>query len=625
MKTYVVTFQPSGQKVSAVSGDTLFLVARRAGTGIVSLCSGNGACGKCRVFVERGRASGPTTVEEMVLGARLLEKGYRLACQVLVQGDLEVRVPLTSCESTESLPFKMAPAGELLQAGLDAYGYDPPVKAQAVTLEPPTLADPRPDQLRLQEALGSGLRIAPTFLPSLSGRIRSEGWCFWAVVDDCGQELMDVRGNRKALGLALDLGTTSLAGYLHDLSTGELVGVASILNPQVSYGEDVVTRTGLASGDDSGAEVLTRSLVDGINKLIFSLCQGILATWQDIYDVCVVGNTFVIQSFLGLDPQYLSRAPYVPTLSGFLSLRVGDLRGTRKLTVNPAARLNVLPVIGGYVGADTAAAILSTRLRRSSDLSLLVDVGTNCEVVLGDNRGLLTCSASAGSAFEGVHITSGMRAAPGAINRLRIDAELGVTYSTVGGERPVGICGSGILDALAELTRLGVIDHKGKFDPAVRSRRLTDRGFLLAAGEETATGEPIILTRKDVEEVQKAKAGIFAGIRVLMKEAGITTDQIKKIYLAGTFGATMDPQSAVRVGLIPDIGLERVEVVGNAAGIGARLALLSTRARAEAADLPRRVRYVELGSHPEFPDQFIEAMFLPHRDLGLFPSVRIGR
>jgi uncharacterized 2Fe-2S/4Fe-4S cluster protein (DUF4445 family) len=408
------------------------------------------------------------------------------------------------------------------------------------------------------------------------------------------------------LGLAVDLGTTKVAGYLLDLTTGQTLGADAIMNPQIPYGEDVMARITHALYQADGRDTLQRVIVEGLNHLTQGLCTRAGRRPDEIAEAVVVGNTAMHHLFLGLPVSQLGLSPYVPAVADALDVKARDLR----LALAPGAYVHLLSNIAGFVGADHIAMLLATGLWEEDKIVLGLDIGTNTEVALKAGDRLLTCSTASGPAFEGAHIRFGMRAATGAIERVRL-ADSRVEYQTIGNTPPVGLCGSGILDAVAQLRLAEVLDRRGKMSAHPRTRQ-GEKGleFVLVDAAESGVSEDITISRADVSEIQLAKGAMRAGVRILLQEAGLTEADVEGVVVAGAFGTYIDLTSAVTIGMLPPLPLDRFQQVGNAAGMGARLALISTAQRAKAAEIADRAEYIELTNSDEFATEFARAMYL---------------
>jgi uncharacterized 2Fe-2S/4Fe-4S cluster protein (DUF4445 family) len=601
MVTHQVDFEPIGRRHTCPKGTTLLEAARQAGVGIVSICGGRGTCGHCRVRILDGLAPSPTEADGKVFSPEELAAGYRLACQVEVLSELRVHVPPTSLTT----PQRIQVEGRELAVPLQ-----PAVRSYKVELPPRALQDLRPEVTRLRDALATqyGLKrltVDSRLLPRILLRLQEWDGAANVVVRD--GELVDLLPEgRLPLGLAVDLGTTKIAAHLVDLTTGETLEARGAMNPQIAYGEDVIARIAHAMEGEEQAEELRQAAVGAVNDLAGELVALVGRARQEIAEAVVVGNTAMHHLFLGLPVRQLGLAPYLAAVIDPLDLKARDVG----LEIAPGGYVHLLPNIAGFVGADHVAMLLSTGIYRAEETVVGLDIGTNTEVVLRTGGRLFACSTASGPAFEGAHIRDGMRAAPGAIERLRI-TDTHVEYQTIGDAPPVGLCGSGILDAVAQLLEAGVLDEKGSMREHSRVRRgKSGPEFVLVAQGEGGDGREVVITRADVGEIQLAKGAMRAGINVLLDEAGLSPEDVDKIVIAGAFGTYVDVGSAVTVGMVPPLPLSRFVQVGNAAAIGAKLALISTEQRALAEEIARQVEYIELTNDPRFVGEFTQAMFL---------------
>jgi uncharacterized 2Fe-2S/4Fe-4S cluster protein (DUF4445 family) len=512
-----------------------------------------------------------------------------------------------------------------------SFPFNPLVKKVFLELSRPTLKDRMGDWERIERSLvekgllpvsdqlENGLQLDGEVLRMLPSTLRANDYRITAVLYD-GKLIAIEEGDTtdRMYGVALDIGTTTMVGALVDLKTGEQLGVASLTNPQRSFGADIISRISFGSQGRKQLQELQSLLVEAVNQILQELIARVGIKQQEIYEAVVVGNTAIHHLFLGLDPTYLGQGPYVPVVTRPLRVKA------RKLKVNilDSGYLYLLPNIAGFVGGDAVGVILSTRLHQSSEIQLAVDIGTNGEIVLGSAQRLLACSTAAGPAFEGARIKHGMRAAYGAIERVTFNEE--VKISVIGSVQPAGISGSGLIDAVAEMLRVGIIDASGRMlEPtelpadlpaALRARVVevnSHREFVLVPKEAAARGIAISITQEDIRELQLAKGAIAAGIEILIKEMGVNQEQITQVFLAGAFGSCINPVSAKAIGLIPNLPLGRAEPVGNAAGAGAQLALLSSSARKQAAKIAKDVEYIELSARSDFQEAFLAAMYFP--------------
>jgi len=594
-----IDFEPVGRRVEGREGQNLLEIARDAGVGIASLCGGQGVCGACRVQVLEGDVTPLTALEQEAFSEAELADGYRLACLARPLGDVKVHIPPRSLTTEQRLQVE----GQQL-----AVKVDPTVRGVAVQVPEPALTDLRSDVTRLADVLHQGkdgVWVDPLLLRQLPDRLRQEGWA--GTVGLRGREVVSFYpAGRGPLGLAVDLGTTKVAGYLLDLVSGETLGADAIMNPQIPYGEDVMARLTFALQEAEGRGTLQRVIVEGLDRLTQALCTGAGRQPDEIADAVVVGNTAMHHLFLGLPVGQLGRAPYVPAVSDALDVKARDLG----LALSPGAYVHLLPNIAGFVGADHVAMLLATGLWQEDKVVIGLDIGTNTEVALKAGDRLLTCSTASGPAFEGAHIRFGMRAATGAIERVHL-RDSRVEYQTIGGTPPVGLCGSGILDAVAQLRLAGVLDRRGKMKDHPRTRR-GEKGpeFVLVEAAESGVQQDITISRADVGEIQLAKGAMRAGVRLLLREAGLTEADLDALVVAGAFGTYIDVESAVTIGMFPPLPLDRFQQVGNAAGLGARMVLLSRAQRAKAVEIARHAEYVELTNDPNFANEFAHAMYL---------------
>ena len=602
-KTFQVEFQPLGLRDSFSSDLSLLEAARQKEIDLLNLCGGNGVCGKCKIQIVKGRGSKVFAGEREHLSEEELTHGYRLACRTHAESDLVLNIPPESL----SAPQRLSVEGSEMPVTLD-----PLVTTYAVALEAPSLDDLRGDDQRLLDALRDQQGVscrepAHAVLKRLSPLLRSTGWKASVAVKD-GDIISVAPPGARSLGVAVDLGTTKIAGYLVDLETGTTLWAQGIMNPQISYGEDVIARMVHAQKSTENAHALQKMVVDAMNGLFEDLRRhgGIHENAGMIDEVVIAGNTAMHHLFLGLPVAQLARAPYVPAAS-----RSMDVKGRALgLSIAEGAHVHLLPNIAGFVGGDHLAMLLAVGAHKTPGPLLAIDIGTNTEISLVVHGTIHSLSCASGPAFEGAHISCGMRAAKGAIEHVRIIGDR-VSCHVIGDASPAGICGSGIFDALAQLFTHGIIRKSGRIKkdhPLVREDR---NGLEVVLSDKTRDhGPALVITQKDVRELQLAKGAIRAGIEVLLKESGLSPHGLKEVVVAGAFGSYLDISSAVTIGMFPKIPLDRFRQVGNAAGMGARAVLLSREKRKEVRDLARRVRYVELATYSGFQRIFMEAMGL---------------
>jgi len=633
-EAFEVCFLPSGLRGTVARGTPLRDAARSLGLEIESLCGGRAACGKCQVRILEGESAGHVSAisdaEARARAAGRLGGQERFSCQARVEGDLEIYVPEAS-RVGRPIVRKSASERECVLA--------PAIHKYFIELEPARVGEPRGDWDRLHEELCSrfGLGVAlsadPVALRSLPQALRAGRGQLTVTVWRGREAIRFEPGfSERALGLAVDLGTTTLGALLCDLDTGNVLAQASTHNPQIRWGEDIMNRVASANRDGQLA-LMQRAVAEAIGELARDATLAVGATPQDVVELVVVANTVMHHIFLGLDVHSLGVVPFSPTVSRSLDIKARELG----IPVLPSANVHLLPIEAGFVGADNVAAVLAEAPHEADALTLLIDIGTNGELVLGNRQRLLSASCPTGPALEGANIRFGMRAARGAIEKVRVDpATHEVRFRVIGQPRwsdrvppdeigALGLCGSAVLEAVAELFRAGVIDRTGRLysnRPCRRLRQGTDGmwEFVLAWAEQTAIGKDIALTQADVRAIQLAKAALYAGSRLLLERFG--AGRPDRVVLAGAFGSVIDLERALAIGLFPDCGLENTTAVGNAAGDGARMALLNVAAREEAERLARRIEYVELSTTPGFNDHFVAATQLPHAE-DRFPSTEL--
>ncbi len=641
---HLVFFSPSGKRDHFAAGTSVLAAARSLGVDLDSVCGGRGICGRCQVVPLDGTNSklgiesaadhltGWNTVEERYASKRgPLADGRRLGCQAQICGDLIVDVPPDSQvhrqvvrKSAESHPIEI----------------DPVVTLHYVEVREPDMHDPSSDARRLIEALEIQAGLPPVTIPvrvlkELQRTLRKGDWQVTVAVRARGQVVAVFPGFRdKAVGLAVDIGSTTIAAHLCDLVTGDVLASAGVMNPQIRFGEDLMSRVSYVMMNPGGEVEMTAAVRTALQQLADSVAAEAGLSTSDILEMTVVGNPIMHHLFLGLDPTELGGAPFALTVDGGVDVPAGDVG----LSLAPGAYVYCLPCIAGHVGADTAGVVLAEGPYLGDELRLLVDVGTNAEIVLGNASRLLACSSPTGPAFEGAQISGGQRAAPGAIERLRIDPEtLEPRFKVIGSDlwsnEPgfdaataatgvTGICGSGIIEAVAEMVLAGIVTPDGIVDGSLgaRSPRIAMEGrtasYLIREADADAEtggsrGPRIVIAQGDIRAIQLAKSALYAGIRLLMDHYGVT--HVDRITLAGAFGSHIDVKYAMILGLIPDCDLAKVTSAGNAAGTGARIALLNLASRAEIEDVVRRIEKIETALEPAFQDHFVKAMAIPHK------------
>jgi uncharacterized 2Fe-2S/4Fe-4S cluster protein (DUF4445 family) len=629
-----IIFLPSGRRGHFDRGTTILKAAHSLGEPIQNLCGGKLACGKCQVHVEQGHFAklGVTSSPAHLSALTDVERAWlppekagtlRLACNAHLLDDVVIFVPESSRIHQQTIRK---------DATLRPITVQPAIRQVYVELEPPSLQDRRSHWERLRAALQASwelddLSIAYPALRTLPQILR-EGQGQVTVIVRQEEEVIQVRPrfSEGIWGLAVDIGSTTMVAHLNDLQTGDLLATQAMMNPQVAYGEDLMSRISYANEHEDGLKKLHRAVLGAFNRLAQEVAQQAGLQSSDIHEAVVVGNTTMITLFLNIHPRDLGEMPFSMANREAMDVPASAL----KLRLHPAARIHILPAIAGHVGADNVAVLLAEEPHRQPESMLLVDVGTNAEIALWNGHQLFSTSSPTGPAFEGAQISQGMRAAPGAIERVRIHRKTGaIRYKIIGEPRwsdawtdasppalaPSGLCGSGIIEAVAELFLAGIILPDGHFAPKSNHPRLQGHGndarFILVTAAENPSGQTIAITQKDVRAIQLAKAALYAGSKILMHAGGI--QHVSRVVLAGAFGSYISPFHALALGLIPDVSPEQVLAVGNAAGDGARIALLNQERRAQAQTLARSSHYIETAMNPTFQDEFVAAIHLPHQ------------
>jgi uncharacterized 2Fe-2S/4Fe-4S cluster protein (DUF4445 family) len=603
--SFEIQFQPLGKRVFVQEGTSVLEAARLAGIDITSACGGEGSCGQCQVVLLAGAVNRPTQDEIFFLSESERLNGYRLACCTQVQGNIKVHIPKESVITGQRLQ---------VESNLPSISPDPLVHAFAVELTPPDINDIRSDLTRLKDALKSHhhleqLDASHALIQNLSPVLRSSGWKVNVFVRE--SEIAAVCPvSQRPFGLAVDLGTTKIAASLIDLESGEALLSSGIPNPQLSYGEDVISRLNYAVRTPEGGTALAKIIRQGIDSLLGELLDKVGAQRAQVVEACIVGNTAMTHLLLGYPVRQLASAPYVAASSDAVDIPAHIL----DLHIAPAAVVHIPPSIGGFVGADHVAMVLASDLHHSDRVILGLDIGTNTEISLKfpGSPNLTAVSCASGPAFEGAHIRDGMRAASGAIEKVRIVSGE-VEWITIDHAPPVGLCGSGILDAVAELYKAGYLDKNSRFQRVNSRVRQGDHGpeFVLAPGSSTGSGRDVVLTQKDVNEIVLAKGAVQAGLNVLLASTGVSPDEVQEVIVAGAFGSFLNIENALTIGLFPHFPNAQYRQVGNAAALGAHWILISRQARELAQSIAQHTRYLELTTYPKFNRQFALSMLFP--------------
>ncbi|MDA8159912.1 MAG: ASKHA domain-containing protein [Desulfobacteraceae bacterium] len=634
-----VRFLPDEITVEARSGDNLLDLAAGAGVYVPASCGGDGVCGKCRVLIESGEAAGG---QQNVIPEAERRQGYVLACKTSVMsGDLVVRVPVKAREVGRDLRRKPKTTRAIPARSLDslvgAWEIDPPVEKRFLKIDPPSIEDNVPDLQRLMRAIRKGCLDCdeptydhPELLRTLPFILRQSGWEVTVIL---------LRGKREEepdriiavepgdttgrfYGLAVDIGTTTIGGVLLDLNRGQVIAESSVYNGQIAHGEDVISRI-IYSQRPGGLKTLQGKVVASINQIIAATCETAGIAASDITYIMAAGNTIMSHLLLGLDPKFIREAPYVPICNQMPLTRAAAIG----IDAHPSMRLFLYASVASYVGGDIVSGVHACQMYRSPALTLFIDIGTNGEIVVGNDDWMICAACSAGPAFEGGGIKHGMRAASGAIENFHLDPEtLEPMIITIEHAKPKGICGSGLISIVAELLDARVIDQQGKFDRGRKHPRLREGAdgfeYVLAWAKDTMTGEDLMITEVDLDNLIRAKGAMFAGYVTLLESVGMTFSDLERVVLAGNFGAYIDLERAIAIGLLPDIDRGRFFYLGNASLLGAQISLTDHKRFRERTQVSRLMTNMELSESPQFMNHYMASLFLPHTDMGLFPTVR---
>jgi len=608
----------SGKAFPLNEGESILHALWRAETYLTASCGGKGTCGKCKVRILEGRA-------EIKSMAKLTEAekgaGLVLACQSYPEGDVLVEIPEGS-KLVVGQRIAVSATTDLAEYLPPGKGIKPLVSHIGLTLPPPTLDDNISDLERLKRELDraglGGMRFPRDFVAGMGRALRDAGWDI--TLGYTGEKeavFISPREGGRRYGLAVDIGTTTGVVYLVDLSDGKIVDVGLTYNSQMRWGDDVITRIVHAT-EGGGLEELRRAVASDINDLVAVLTRRHDIPRDAVECASVSGNTTMAQLFWGLDPGTIREAPYIPTLNAYPLWQARSAN----LKINPRGPVYTVPAVASYVGGDIVSGVLVSKMHRKEELALFMDIGTNGEIAVGNSEWLVTAAASAGPCFEGSGIRHGMRATDGAVEKVKIDPEsYEPKISVIGGAEPAGICGSGMIDAISDMFLTGVIDQKGKLQRGLGTWRVSEGEEGLEFIIHKNGGAVVSLTEVDVENILRAKAAIYAGVSLLVKEVGMGMEDIRRVYIAGGFGNYIDIERAVVLGMLPDLPIERFQFLGNTSVAGAYLTLLSEDLRAEAEDIASKMTYIELSVSGRFMDEYMSAMFLPHTDLTRFPTV----
>jgi len=615
----------SDEVIKLKEKEDIYSALKRSGIYLVASCGGKGTCGKCRVKLVEGVCD---VISYGKLTQKERESNIVLACQAVPKGDILIEIPKES-RLIVGDKIAIAKTKDLIEY-LKSFGVDinPAVKRLYIELSPPTISDNISDLERLKRTLDekgmSNMRFSHGFVSTMADTLRIANWnveltyiggdgipyeaIFLSPTDAC---------NRR-FGVAVDIGTTTVVVYLVNLLTGQIVDVGSTYNSQMRYGDDVITRIVHAT-EGGGLNELRDAIVTDINTIVDSVKERHNIEACEIDTATIAGNTTMSHIFWGLNPCSIREEPYIPTLNQFPQWK----GGTARLSINPQSPIYTLPCVASYVGGDIVAGVLASKMHRNPEIALFMDIGTNGEIAIGNNEWLMTAACSMGPCFEGSGIRCGMRATSGAVESVKVEPDTyEPTISVIGGGHPMGICGSGMIDAISEMFLTGVIDQKGKLVKGKTDRiREGEDGLEFVLYKDEAHHKDIVLTEVDVENIIRAKAALYAGIKTLLSEVGFTMDAVEKVYIAGGFGNYINVERAIILGMLPDIPKERFVFMGNTSITGAYLCLLSEELTKEAEDIASKMTYIELSVYRSFMDEYMSALFLPHTDMSQFPTV----
>lgn len=633
-----ITFLPDNATIMVEEGENLLAAAAKAGVYIHAYCGGDGVCGKCKIQIAEGEVSSDSA---QYIKSEEYDRGIRLACKSTITSDVVVVIPEAVSKDGKALRRKPKTTKSIsarsLESLIGTWDVSPPVEKRFVKMDPPSIEDNTPDLQRLLRAIKGGCFDCkeptydhPEMLQELPYILREANWKVTVIM---------LRGKRsrepdriiavepgdttgRLYGLAVDIGTTTVGGILMDLNSGEILAESTSYNGQIRYGEDVISRI-IYAQRPGGLKSLQDKVVHTLNDIIQSLCKKMVISPSDISYIMGAGNTVMAQLLLGINPKFIREAPYVPTCSQFPLTRAANLG----IMAHPSVRLFLYPSIASYVGGDIVSGVHAFQMHKSSALTLFIDIGTNGEIVVGNSDWMMCTACSAGPAFEGGGVKFGMRASSGAIENFSIHPE---TYDpmivTIDLTKPRGICGSGLISIVAELLDVGVIDRQGKFNRDIDHSRIRQGEdgyeYVLAWSKDSLIGEDVVITEVDIDNLIRAKGAMYAGYQTLLEAVGMTFTDLDRIVLAGNFGAYIDLEKAISIGLLPDIDREKFYYLGNGSLLGAQISLTDHKRFRERTEVGKLMTNMELSDNPDFMSHYMAALFLPHTNLSLFPSKR---
>ncbi|VAX25525.1 hypothetical protein MNBD_NITROSPINAE02-1197 [hydrothermal vent metagenome] len=602
-----VTIMPHRKKVYVHKGSSLLGAMEKAGIPVTSYCDRSGSCGKCVVKIISGTVTPSDQIEDLQLRDHMIEGDNRLACLSKVKNAVEIYIPYLNRLFKSRMSSSDELLGQSIEEAQDLYGFLPNISSKCIDLKSIAKVMPISYQKWLYENLGS-YRINSRLVDDFATIVLSGHSVAYAIIDKDQKEVIAFSATEQMLGLALDIGTTTISAYVHDLKDGKPLCAGTIENPQTELGLDVISRVAYISKNPRALARMQRKLIEGINNVVDAFSREKAIDSRSIYCLTVVANSIITHMFLGLNPVNLSQAPYIASISMEVSTTAYLLRSSLKLFVASNCRVEVLPSIGGFVGCDTVAGILATGMSEKEEISLFIDIGTNGEIAIGNRDKMICASVSAGPAFEGALLTNGLTYQNGVIDKVSIHSSEEIEFETVGNTLPIGLCGSGVIDAIAEFSRLEIINTRGRFNNHGAWPQIRGDVFVLVKKEKTAMFSPIYITSSDIEEIQKAKSAFKTGITLLMEELGVTGEDIRKVYISGSFGYSINVMNATRIGMLPHLPNARFEFIKNSAGQGARIAMLSRKAWGRASEIAENAKHINLANHSRFNNLFIENM-----------------
>ncbi len=637
---YTLTILPENIKTEVQEDTDLLTTIIKAGIPIRSICGGHGSCGSCKVIIKNGNY---TTINSPWISEEEKKSGYVIACQTKIKSDLVIEIPKeTRLERIQTVVEEIFTLAEPISKSPERseesiYHFSPLAEKIFLKLPKPTLEDNIPDFERLKREITKKIKnrgeikMNLSLLRDLCHLIRQFNWRITASIVELNDELEIIQlepedTSKQIYGIALDIGTTTVVAYLVELNSGSVLSAKATYNKQLSFGDDIISRI-IYAEEKKGLKKLNKAICDTINTLIDSLVSEKNISNDKILAIQTAGNTTMIHLFLGIPPEFIRKEPYVPVTNFPQTIKASELG----ININPGGIISFIPCVASYIGGDIIAGVFASGIYESKNISLLIDLGTNGEIVLGNKEWLVSASCSAGPAFEGVGIKCGTRAIDGAIQEINILEEK-IEYSTISNKKPKGICGSGLIDIPAEFLKKGIIDRAGKFildkknlqiyGDRIQKNSDNEYEFIIAKKEETEIKKDIVITESDISNLIRSKGAIFLGIHVLIQEMGLKFEDIDKIYISGGFGTYLDIEKAIFIGLLPDLPLKKFTFIGNSSITGAKMCLLSRQARLKAKEIAKKMTYIDLSLNPKFMNEYTSTLFLPHTNIDLFPTVK---